>query len=38
MTIIMVTHDDSIAKRCRRVVRLADGLVCEDRLVEHPHQ
>ncbi|MGH7244327.1 MAG: ABC transporter ATP-binding protein [Phycisphaerales bacterium] len=34
MTIIMVTHDDSIAKRCKRVVRLADGLVCEDRLVE----
>ena len=33
MTIIMVTHDDSIAKRCKRVVRLADGLVCEDRLV-----
>jgi putative ABC transport system ATP-binding protein len=36
MTIIMVTHDDNIAKRCRRVVRLADGLVCEDRLVEQP--
>lgn len=35
MTIIMVTHDDSIAKRCRRVVRLADGLVCEDRIVQH---
>lgn len=35
MTIIMVTHDDNIAKRCRRVVRLADGLVCEDRLVRH---
>jgi len=35
MTIIMVTHDDSIAKRCKRVVRLADGLVCEDRLVEN---
>ncbi|MBN8598890.1 MAG: ABC transporter ATP-binding protein [Planctomycetes bacterium] len=35
MTIIMVTHDDSIAKRCKRVVRLADGLVCEDRIVEN---
>ncbi|MBS0187804.1 MAG: ABC transporter ATP-binding protein [Planctomycetes bacterium] len=34
MTIIMVTHDDSIAKRCKRVVRLADGQVCEDRIVE----
>lgn len=32
MTIIMVTHDDSIAKRCRRVVRLKDGLVEYDRL------
>lgn len=36
MTIIMVTHDDSIAKRCKRIVRLADGLVCEDRKVDHP--
>jgi putative ABC transport system ATP-binding protein len=36
MTIIMVTHDDSIAKRCRRVVRLKDGLVEYDRLVDKP--
>jgi len=32
MTIIMVTHDDSIAKRCRRIVRLKDGVVEFDRL------
>ena len=31
MTIIMVTHDDSIAGRCKRVVRLKDGLVEFDR-------
>lgn len=30
MTLIMVTHDDSIAKRCERVVRLCDGLVETD--------
>ncbi|MFZ4573827.1 MAG: ABC transporter ATP-binding protein [Phycisphaerales bacterium] len=31
MTIIMVTHDDSIAGRCKRVVRLKDGVVEFDR-------
>jgi putative ABC transport system ATP-binding protein len=30
MTIIMVTHDDGVAKRCKRVVRLADGVVRSD--------
>lgn len=35
MTLIMVTHDDSIAKRCERVVRLKDGLVEYDRMVEN---
>ncbi len=30
MTIIMVTHDDRIAERCQRVVRLRDGLVESD--------
>jgi len=32
MTIIMVTHDDHVAARCRRVVRLKDGVVEFDRL------
>ncbi|MGD9692309.1 MAG: ABC transporter ATP-binding protein [Phycisphaerales bacterium] len=32
MTIIMVTHDDSVADRCERVVRLRDGLVETDTL------
>lgn len=27
MTIIMVTHDNSVADRCRRIVRLKDGIV-----------
>ncbi|MCC5785403.1 MAG: ABC transporter ATP-binding protein [Phycisphaerales bacterium] len=30
LTIIMVTHDDAIAERCERIVRLADGLVDTD--------
>ncbi|GJQ28322.1 MAG: macrolide ABC transporter ATP-binding protein [Phycisphaerae bacterium] len=30
MTILMVTHDDSVAARCRRIVRLADGVVASD--------
>ncbi len=31
MTIIVVTHDNAVAGRCRRVVRLRDGLVEFDR-------
>jgi ABC-type lipoprotein export system ATPase subunit len=30
MTIIVVTHDDRIADRCERVIRLADGLIESD--------
>lgn len=33
MTIIMVTHDDSVAERCERVVRLRDGYIDSDKLV-----
>jgi putative ABC transport system ATP-binding protein len=36
MTIIMVTHDDSIAGRCKRVVRLKDGVIEFDRRNSHP--
>ena len=32
MTIIIVTHDPAIAAYCRRVVRLKDGRIVEDRL------
>ena len=30
LTIAMVTHDDNVAKRCQRVVRLRDGLLDSD--------
>ena len=30
MTIIVVTHDDRIADRCQRIIRLTDGLVESD--------
>ncbi len=33
MTILMVTHDDSIADRCERVVRVRDGKIESDELV-----
>ncbi len=32
MTIVMVTHDDHVAERCERVVRLRDGRVESDRM------
>ncbi len=33
LTIIMVTHDDSVAERCERVIRLRDGLIERDELL-----
>jgi len=33
LTIVMVTHDEAIAKRCQRVVRLSDGRVESDEMV-----
>jgi putative ABC transport system ATP-binding protein len=33
-TIMMVTHDDAMASRCERVVRLRDGLIDSDTLAE----
>jgi len=35
MTIIMVTHDDNIADRCERIVRLKDGLVETDTVLRN---
>jgi putative ABC transport system ATP-binding protein len=32
MTILMVTHDDSVADRCKRIVRLKDGGLEIDRI------
>jgi predicted ABC-type transport system involved in lysophospholipase L1 biosynthesis ATPase subunit len=31
VTVIIVTHDPAIAEKCRRVIRLVDGLIVEDR-------
>ena len=36
-TVILVTHEPEIAKHCRRVVRLADGLVVSDTMMETSH-
>jgi putative ABC transport system ATP-binding protein len=35
-TIIIVTHEDDIARRCRRIVRLRDGQIVADHAVGHP--
>jgi putative ABC transport system ATP-binding protein len=35
LTIIMVTHDDGIAERCQRIVRLHDGDIEFDRVTGH---
>jgi putative ABC transport system ATP-binding protein len=34
-TIIMVTHDDDIARHAKRIIRLRDGLIVLDQLVEN---
>lgn len=36
ITIICVTHDPWIARHCHRVIRLTDGLVVGDEIVEDP--
>jgi putative ABC transport system ATP-binding protein len=36
ITIILVTHDPWIARHCQRVIRLADGLIVGDEIIENP--
>ena len=33
-TILMVTHEEDIANMCKRIVRLKDGVIMEDTVVE----
>ncbi|MEQ9459503.1 MAG: ABC transporter ATP-binding protein [Phycisphaeraceae bacterium] len=33
LTIVMVTHDEAVAERCQRIVRVLDGLIDSDQLV-----
>lgn len=36
-TMIVVTHEDDIARRCRRVIRLRDGQIVADYAVDQAH-
>ena len=33
-TLILITHDNALAERCDRIVRLEDGRIVEDRMIE----
>ena len=33
-TILVVTHEPDIAKMCKRIVKLKDGIIVEDKKVE----
>ena len=35
-TIILVTHDEGVARQARRIVRIADGKIVEDKKVRRP--
>ncbi|HRV95584.1 MAG TPA: ABC transporter ATP-binding protein [Anaerolineae bacterium] len=38
ITVIFVTHEPDIAEHTRRVIRLADGQIVEDRSIAHPRR
>lgn len=38
LTIVIVTHEPDIAEYCQRLIRLQDGTVIEDRVLEKPRQ
>ena len=33
MTLVLVTHDEHLAARCRRCVRIRDGEIADDRVL-----
>ena len=33
-TILVVTHEEDIAKMCKRIVRLKDGVIVEDKKIK----
>ena len=33
-TILVVTHEEDIAKMCKRIVRLKDGIIVEDKKIK----
>ena len=32
-TILIVTHEEDIAAMCKRIIRLRDGIIMEDKIV-----
>ncbi len=35
-TLIVITHDEALASRCQRIIRLADGTIASDTLTDSP--